>query len=274
MAPRYSSVTGNATQDVFANFLDLEELNITNNSIIHDNAAGPGTATQVLIQRVASTGISPSIIATDYAPNMIHTLEKIKEAESQNNSAWAKVTTLIVNSADLSTFEDEYFTHSINNFSLFTITQAVQSLAETRRTLKSDGIAAVLLWKRFAIETMLASAQDLVKGEGYAKKNAVPVNGPKYFEEGVVEAQLLEAGFSKDKVRTFVMEHIITEDDKWKFEGLYDFMTSTSIAVQSTRGWTPEEAKGWTDAVRQAMQKEVDLYGGIKFEAWVTVARK
>lgn len=274
LASRYSLVTGNATQDVFAKFLDLEDLGLTNQSVVHDNAAGPGTATQVLVHRAASTKVAPSIIATDYAPNMIHTLEEIKAAETTTNQAWSKVTPLVIDSANLSQFEDGYFTHSINNFSLFTITQAVQSLRETHRTLKSGGTAAVLLWKRFAIESMLASAQDFVKGEGYAKKHAVPLNGPQYFQEGVVKSQLIEAGFSDDKVKTFVIEHVLTEEEKWKTDGLYQFMTSTSVAAGSTKGWTEEEAKAWLNAVRNAMTKEVESFGGIKFEAWVTVAQK
>ena len=278
LAPKYATLTGNTTQDIFAKFLDTygPKLNITSSSIIHDNASGPGTATQILVREAEAKGITPTIIATDYASGMIETLNNIRAAGSSTNSAWNNVTTSVCNSDDLASFPDESFTHSITNFSLFTIANAVRALAETRRTLKPGGAASILLWKRFAVEGLLAAAQDHVKGAGYAAKNAVPVNGPQYFQREVVPNQLVEAGFENSKIETWQIDHIVTDtgDEKAKWDGLYQFMISTSIAAGSTRGWSEEEAGRWAEAVGWAMEEEKREYGGLKFEAWVNVARK
>lgn len=278
LAPKYDKLTGNTTQDIFARFLDSygPKLKITSSSIIHDNASGPGTATQVLVQQAATTGTSPTIIATDYAPGMIETLNTIKATQTTSNLAWNNVTANTCNSDDLSSYPDSHFTHSISNFSLFTITNAVKSLSETRRTLKSDGKACVLLWKRYAVQQLLAATQDHIKGPGYAAKNAVSVNGPQYFQREVVPDQLIEAGFVKEKIETWQMDHIVTDtgEDKEKWEGLYQFMISTSVAVGSTRGWSEEESARWNEAVMWAMEEERKAYGGLRFEAWVSVAKK
>lgn len=278
LAPKYHALTGYTTQDIFVAFLDSygPKLNTTSSSIIHDNASGPGTATQVLVQRAATTGTSPTIIATDYAPGMIETLNKVKATQSPSNPAWNNVTTNVCNSDDLSSYPDSHFTHSISNFSLFTITNAVKSLSETRRTLKPDGTASVLLWKRYAIQQLLAAAQDHIKGPGYAAKNAVGVNGPQYFQREVVPDQLIEAGFEKEKIETWQMDHVVTNsgEDKEKWNGLYQFMISTSVAAGSTKGWSDEERARWDEAVRWAMEEESEMYGGLQFEAWVSVARK
>lgn len=274
MAPTYNLQTGNTTQDIFAKFLDRHPLEITSSSVIHDNASGPGTATQILVQHALAKNVSPTITATDYVPNMIETLTKMKTESAATNAAWNGVTAKVLDSADLSEFQDEYFTHSINNFSLFTISDPVRALSETRRTLKTGGTAAVLLWKLFAVENLFATAQDFIKGEGYAKANAVPVNGPQYMQEGVVAEQLVEAGFDESKMHTFVIEHVLQKEDMWKWEGMEQFLKNSMIAKASMRGFTEDEIERWPEAVEKAMEAEKERNGGIKFEGWVTVAVK
>ncbi|KAK5076989.1 hypothetical protein LTR64_005532 [Lithohypha guttulata] len=251
LAPRYSHLTGDTTQDLFAKFLESHPLDISSSSIIHDNAAGPGTATEILVQRAAPSGVSPRIVATDYSAGMIARLEEIK-------TAWPEVTVeaKVIDSSDLSCFEKDYFTHSINNFSLFTFTHPVQSLKEYLKTKRN------------------CCAQDIVKGPGYAKANAIPVNGAQYYQEGFVSKQLVEAGFEKKKLETIVVEHVLKEDDRTKWDGLFEFMTKSSIAASSIKGWSPDEAASWPDAIKQAIATETQKHGGVKFEAWVTVAKK
>lgn len=269
LAPRYNVLTGNATQDMFAKSLESIKLELSSSSVIHDNAAGPGTATEVLLQQASRLGVKPSIIATDYAQGMVTALETLKHCWPSSN-----IQTKLVNSDNLSCFEDNFFTHSINNFSLFTISNPIQALKETRRTLEPTGIAIVIVWKQFAVESILATAQDFIKGDGYSKEHAVPINGPQYFQEGVVAKQLIEAGFDEAAINTSVIEHILSPGEKWRWDGLYGFLTTSSIASSSTRGWTNEEVATWPEAVKQAMSAELQKHGGLRFEAWATVAVK
>lgn len=274
MARTYPVHTGNTTKEIFAKFMNGHKGDLTSESVVHDNAAGPGTATQVLIERAAKTGVAPTIVATDYVPAMIEELERLKAEGSASNPAWNNVTAKVANSADLSMFDDEYFTHSINNFSLFTITDAVPALRETYRTLKTGGVAAVLLWRRYAIEPLLLATQDIVRGEGYSAKNAIPVNGPQYFKEGVVPSQLAEAGFDEDKMVKFQIDHIVTEEEKWKWDGLVKFLNDSPAVKKMIADWTDEEKAKWPGAVEQALAEEKAQFGGIKFETWVTIAMK
>lgn len=272
LAPRYHVLTGDTTKDIFIKYLKDHDTGINSSSMIHDNAAGPGTATQALITYVSSKNLSPTIIATDYASGMVKALEDIKADAMKKESKWDNVQPRVCNSADLSAFSDNYFTHSINNFSLFTMTNPVKCLSETYRTLKPGGTAVVLLWKRYAVQDLLADAQDIIKGEGYAAANAVPVNGPQYYEEGVVENQMAEAGFAKEKMNTIMVKHVLEEGDKWN--GLFQYLTSSSISNGSTKNWTAEEKARWESAVSQAMAKEKSAKGGIEFLSWITMAEK
>ena len=281
LAPKYNILTGNTTQDIFAKWLDstADTLEITSSSIIHDNASGPGTATQVLVEHATKADTLPTVVATDYAPGMINHLNNIIASQSASKPAWTKVSARVIDSSDLSSIPDDHFTHSISNFSLFTITNPIQSLRETYRTLAPGGTAVVLLWKRYAVQDILARAQDIVKGEGYAKEHAVPVNGPQYFEEGIVERQMAEAGFEIERMATSVVEYVLKESevgsaDRWKWGGLVEYLTGSSIAAGSTRGWSEEEVSRWPVAVNEALKGEQTEYGGVKFESWVTVAKK
>lgn len=278
LAPNYADLTSNTTQDVFAMFLESygAKLNLTSSSVIHDNASGPGTATQVLVQHATNTGITPQIVATDYAANMIEELLKLKSREISSNPVWNNVTATVLNSSDLSNVPDNHFSHSTSNFSLFTVTEAVKSLRETYRTLQPGGTAVILLWKRFTIESLLAAAQDHIKGPGYAAAHAVPVNGPQYYQKATVPDQLVEAGFDASKIETWQMDIVVLESDEKRWDGVFKFMTSTSVSAGSTRGWTESEVRAWKDAARWAMSEESkkSKTDGIKFEAWINVVRK
>lgn len=273
LAPQYHVLTGDTTKDILIDFLNNEHLGLSSSSIVHDNGSGPGTATQALIAYAANHGISPQIIATDYSSGMLQQLRTIKSAGIKQEPRWELVSEELCDSAKLDLFPDSKFTHSINNFSLFTMHDPVQCLAETYRTLRPGGIAVVLLWRRYAVQDLLASAQDRVRGKGFAAANAVPVNGPQYYEEGVVEGQMIEAGFVKNEhMRTISTKLLLDEGEKW--DGLLQYLTSSSVAEGSTRGWTTEQKQQWPSAVLQAMLDEKQERGGIEFLSWITVARK
>ncbi|KAK0702390.1 hypothetical protein B0H67DRAFT_650426 [Lasiosphaeris hirsuta] len=86
---------------------------------------------------------------------------------------------------------DNYFTHSILNFSIFTMADPLQCLWEMRRTLRGDGggVAAVLTWRRFGTS-----------------------------EDGVLQSLVGEAGF-KD-VKVLKKSVVVTEQD---LDGLTQF---------------------------------------------------
>jgi hypothetical protein len=54
-------------------------------------------------------------------------------------------------------------------------------------------------------------------------------------------------------------------------QGMKEFMLADFS--MATRGWS-EEQQRWHVAVEEAIRREVEEYGGIKFEAWTIIARK
>jgi len=273
IAPRYAQMTGNATRDVWGEILQTQDLGITSDSVIHDNAAGPGTATEALIDRFRSRGEpAPQIVVTDYVPAMIEAFEALRKGGTP--SSWNNVEAKVVDSADLSEFEDGTFSHSICNLSVFTFTRPAECLREMHRTLTAGGVAVVTSWKRFAAAELMAAAQNIVKGAGWSEAHAVPVNGPEWFEEGYTARMVAEAGFPADQTDTLVVRHVVQKRAGSDWDGLYGFLTDSSVKDAATREWTEEELGRWPEAVQEAMQKEAEAFGGVLFEAWAVIARK
>ncbi|KAK5192979.1 hypothetical protein LTR92_007273 [Exophiala xenobiotica] len=321
IAPTYAQVTGNTTLDLFGQVLTHRDgLSITSESIVHDNAAGPGTATEALIAWCHEHDVSPprKIVVTDYVPAMIEACEArlIKSKPKHHGDADADADALlgqsksdvalsVTDSSNLKDLaDDDTFTHSICNFSIFNLTDPVQCLREMHRTLQAGGTVVVTCWKRFAVEEVLAAAQRIVKGEEWANAHRIPAAGPQFAQEGYTAGLVREAGFAADTVETFALEKLVTpvadpdpdpdpvpqkgdegegggdesesesesEPDNWR--GLYDFLTTSSLKNAATRDWSEEEVAKWPDAVEAAMQQEKESFGGLRFEAWVAIARK
>ncbi|KAJ9495743.1 hypothetical protein H2202_008786 [Exophiala xenobiotica] len=295
IAPTYAQVTGNTTLDLFGQVLTHRDgLSITSESIVHDNAAGPGTATEALIAWCHEHDVSPprKIVVTDYVPAMIEACEArlIKSKPKHHGDADADADALlgqsksdvalsVTDSSNLKDLaDDDTFTHSICNFSIFNLTDPVQCLREMHRTLQAGGTVVVTCWKRFAVEEVLAAAQRIVKGEEWANAHRIPAAGPQFAQEGYTAGLVREAGFAADTVETFALEKLVTAEeggdgsDNWR--GLYEFLTTSSLKNAATRDWSEEEVAKWPHAVEAAMQQEKESCGGLRFEAWVVIARK
>lgn len=272
IAPKYSRATGNTTKDLFSEILESHDLSIDSDSTIHDNAAGPGTATEALISWSRKHNVSPKIVVTDYVPAMVEACEAIR-TQHTDDPLWQSVAMAVSDSADLKEFDDGHFTHSICNFSIFTFTHAAKCLQEIIRTLRSDGTAVVTCWKRFAPSEIIAAAQDAVKGAEWGEAHRMPTNGPEYLQEGYMAGLVGEAGFAEDKIHSFATKTVVKRGgDDW--DGLYEFLNDPFIKSGAARGWSEEELARWPEAVAAALEKEEKAFGGIVFEAWVVIARK
>ncbi|KAK8046042.1 S-adenosyl-L-methionine-dependent methyltransferase [Apiospora saccharicola] len=272
IAPRYAYLTGNTTRDVFAAVLKQHDLGLTNESVIHDSAAGPGTATEALLPWLAEKGITPKrIVLTDYVSGML-------ESAPQSVKNHPAVETKVADSADLSTVfpEDGYLTHIIDNLSLSTFgtkEQHLKALAENYRTLQPGGVAVFTTWKKFAMSELIGAAQAIVKGADWAAAHPVPMNGPEFVAEGYLASMLAEAGWSPSKTQTSMIKSVVPpggEDEK----GLLEFMQVSPPAKAATAGWPESEVAAWPAAVQQAVDAMKKEHGGIYGEAWVVIARK
>lgn len=272
IAPIYAKVTANATQNLFKEILYNRDLSINTNSTVHDNAAGPGTATQALVPWCREHNIVPKITVTDYVPAMIEEFQKLQADCASNDSFWNTIEAKVMDSSTLSDLADNSLSHSLCNFSMFTFTDPMKCLKEVHRTLKSDGLTVFTTWKRFPVSDLLETAQDQVKGTEWGQTHRVPINGPEYLAEGYMAGLIKKAGWKPENIDEFPLRLLVKDGEDW--DGLQSFLINSPIKMAATRDWNEEELAKWSNGVKMALKKEKDLYGGVRFEAWVVVARK
>ncbi|KAF4963763.1 hypothetical protein FSARC_8246 [Fusarium sarcochroum] len=261
LAANYAQQTGNSTRTVFElSFDDVQAIKPFNkDSVVHDNAAGPGTATSVIVDKLSADEL-PKILVTDNVPPMI-------QGAKDTFASWPQIETKVLDSLNLEGVPDEHFTHSILNFSVFTFSDPVKGLKEIHRTLKPGGLAALTCWKRFGAGNTIHAAQALVRPDLPPMK----LPHPEFFQEGVLEKTAVDAGFDSSKFK-IVQKNVVVSGSELD-EGLKKFMLGDFMRP-ARAGWTDEEEGRWPEAIAKALEKEVEAYGGVKFESWILLAQK
>lgn len=124
-----------------------------------------------------------------------------------------------------------------------------------------------LVWKQNGWYSVIHPAQNLVRAD-------LPLHISSAFdfsEEGVLVEFVVEAGFSEGNVEVIIErtvrkgEHIDEMKKSLLWNGIRDSMTV---------GWSDEEKGRWPAAVEEAIQKEIEQYGGVLFETWTAIAQK
>ncbi|SCO78005.1 uncharacterized protein FRV6_02217 [Fusarium oxysporum] len=260
-AANYLQQTGRSTYRVLDLAFDSIQATrpITKGSVVHDNAAGPGIAALVLVDRLAADDV-PQILVTDNVPPMV-------QAAKDSFTSFPQIEAKVLDSQNLKGIPDEHFTHSILNFSVYTLDDPVKGVKEIYRTLQPDGLAAISCWKRFGVGKLIHAAQALVRPDLPPLK----IPHPEFFEPGVLEKTTIEAGFDSSKFE-LVEDSIIVSGPELE-DGLKKFMLG-DLMRPARAGYTNEEEERWPEAVDEVLKKEVESYGGIKFESWVLLAQK
>ena len=261
LAGNYAKQTGNTTRQLFdASFDDINAvLPITKDSIVHDNAAGPGTATSILVDRLSADPGVPKILVTDNVPPMVM-------GATDSFKVWPQIEAKVLDSLNLEGIPDDHFTHSILNFSIFTFVDPLKGLQEIHRTLQPGGLAALITWKHFGAGHIIHAAQALVRPD----LPPMRMPHPEFFEEGVLAKLAVEAGFAESNLKKSQKSIVINGVD---LEGLKGFMLGDFVKP-ARAGWTPEEESQWPEAIEKALKKELDEFGGVRFQSWVVLATK
>jgi SAM-dependent methyltransferase len=260
-AANYIQQTGRSTRRVFeSSFDEIQAISpITKDSTVHDNAAGPGIAVSVLVDKL-STDELPKILVTDNVPPMI-------QAAKDSFASWPQIEAKILDSLNLEGIPDDHFTHSILNLSIFTLADPTKGITEIHRTLKPGGLAVISCWKRFGVGQLIHAAQAIVRPDLPPLK----MPHPEFFEEGVLERTVAEGGFDSSNFK--LLEKTVVVSGPELDEGLKLFMLG-DLMRPARAGFTEEEEKRWPEAVEEVLKKEVEAYGGVKFESWVLLAQK
>ena len=302
LATIYANQTGNSTRDLFA--ACLEEINallpITEASYLHDNAAGVGTATSLILDSILGQGEEgiilprhggmgtvpregegagwgegegegfPKILITDIVPEMV----KAARDSFSVPTTWIspsperiKIETMVADSQDLrALIPDETFTHSILNFSISVMASPRKCLGEIHRTLKLGGAAVVTTWKRFGVGEIVKAAQRVIRPD----LAGMVIPGDKFSEDGRLERSLVEVGFNRDKIKVVEKRVVVGGEG---LVGLREFILG-EFTKPARRGWRKRDEERWEGAVDALLKEEVERYGGVLFEAWVVLAIK
>lgn len=256
LAQNYPQHTGNSTRELFRSILeDLPP--ITNDSSIHDNASGPGTAASILIKKYCTSSSGPRILITDNVPAMI-------DVAKEDFKSYSTVSTEVLDSHKLSSIPSDTITHSILNFSIFTFQDPIQCLKEIHRTIQPGGTAAIITWKRFGVSNVIHAAQKRVRPDLPVMK----VPGVEFMQEGYLAEKVKEVWGGQ--VQATEKMHLITGD---KLQGVKEFMLGR-FTGPARRGWTEAEVQRWPQALEEALQGELDTYNGLEMEAWVVLVKK
>jgi ubiquinone/menaquinone biosynthesis C-methylase UbiE len=259
LARSYAAQTAGTTKEIFETLLPalLTAKPITDKSVVHDNAAGPGIAVQVLHEGSSIIKQGMRVVMSDNNPGML----------AAAKDAFPQYETLELDSCSLSALADGSVTHSITNASISTIQDPVQAVREIHRTLAPDGVALVTTFKRFAMIDIVHEVQRRIRPD--APK--MPLPGPQFLQEGVLEKTMIEGGFEREKMESLSKEILVTEGER--IAALTGFLTGPFME-RAKEGWSAEDKAKWDDTVSQVMDEEKKQNGGVRFAAWAVLARK
>lgn len=227
--------------------------------MIHDNASGPGTATSVILKDL-SRDAYPKVIATDMVPAMIETFNS---TIVEPNADLDKFAGIVMKSEKLD-FPDEYFTHSITNFSIFNFVDQQASVSEIYRTLKPSGQAVITTWKYFGIGEVIHETQRRIRPD----LPLMQYSGAQWHCADAVVDLMTKAGFEKGNIEILSRTVVASGED---FEGLTEFATGP-FTEPARAEWTDDERERWTDVLRKVLDEKKREYGGVVFEGWGILA--
>ncbi|KAI0465525.1 S-adenosyl-L-methionine-dependent methyltransferase [Xylaria cf. heliscus] len=265
-ASNYIRQTGHSTLDILADAI-VEHVQtsahpIGQHSVVHDTAAGPGIGAAALVARLTNDQLPKEILVSDNVAMMVSAAQ-----ESLVASPLPHVECKELDSQDLSSIPDNYFTHSINNFSIFTFIRPADAVRESYRTLRPGGLAIITCWRRFAPMYIVHATQKKIRPD----LPLMPTPSPEFYEEGVLQKVVEESGFSKEKITTVDKVLIVTDDEN--IAGLTMLMSGPMMS-KAREGYTAEEQAKWAESINQSVREEVEQFGGIRFEAYVLLATK
>lgn len=262
----YVRQTGHSTLNILADAItenvQTSAHPVGPDSVVHDTAAGPGIGAAALVACLPKDQLPKEMLVSDNVAMMVSAAR-----ESLVASPLPHVDCKEVDSQDLSSVPDNYFTHSIDNFSIFTFVRPTDAVRETYRTLRPGGLAVVTCWRRFAPMFIVHAAQKKIRPD----LPLMPTPSPEFYEEGVLQKVVEESGFAKNNI-TMVDKVLVVDDDE-NIAGLIMLMSGPMMS-KAREGYTEEEEARWVGSVSQSVKEEVEQFGGIRFEAYILLATK
>lgn len=262
----YVRQTGHSTLNiltyVIAEYVQKSAHPIGPNSIVHDTAAGPGIGAAALVACLPKNQLPKELLVSDNVATMVSAAR-----ESLAASPLPHVVCKELDSQNLSSVPNNYFTHSIDNFSIFTFVRPADAVRESYRTLRPGGLAVITCWRRFAPMFIVHAAQRKIRPD----LPLMPTPSPEFYEEGVLQEVVERSGFAKNKIKMADKVLVVADDEN--IAGLTMLMSGPMMS-KARNGYTAKEEASWAESVRQSVKEEVKQFGGIRFEAYILLATK
>lgn len=242
IATGYEVGTGGCTYDI-ARHIFQDICPTTPNSIVLDNACGPGIVSHYLLTSAAlDSQDPPKLYLADFSPAMVQ-IARDTFASIPN----ATGATLDVMNGEALTYPDDLFTHSITNFGIMFFPDAVAGAKEIHRTLKPGGTAVVTSWGKMGYVDSIHRAQKATKADCDL---FVPPMPPQWYSADHLVDVLKKGGF----------EHVDVHEKEVCFGG--ESARAVSDMIMNlfggiiTKDWNEED----TSRFREELHKAVDHY--------------
>jgi ubiquinone/menaquinone biosynthesis C-methylase UbiE len=232
---------------------------ITSDSVILDNACGPGIVTGEIVKQ-CRPDTTPELFAADYSSAMIEQLRK---------HDWAsKVQSEVMDAQDLK-YPDDKFTHSFTNFALMAIPDPLKAAKQIYRTLKPGGTAAITTWKHLGYMVIFHDAQRKVKPDSRFLPGPRSI-ADEWMGETIFRSTLEAAGFQAKNIEITTETAVMSSDMGGK--GLE--LMKNVLVNDVVQGWTDKEKDEYSVALKEQFEQEYANPRPTEMVAWVAVVRK
>ncbi len=197
---------------------------------------------------------------------MIRALEARAKREAWPENGVVKAQ--VMDSADLSGFRDDMFTHAYMAAAIFLVPDPAKAAAEIKRTLKPGGVALVTSFRKQGIWEVFQDAQKAIRPDVPAWQGPMP---GEWSTEGKLRAVMESGGFEAAKVE--IRRHssgVVGEEWSKPASALLREAFTKSI----TNGWSEEEEGRFAEKLMEDLESERVKSRSYEMKVWVAVARK
>lgn len=258
IADDYERWTAHAADDIF-DYMLKNGPPITNESLLIDNACGPGTLLEPLQKHLFSTdaqGTKVKVICTDASPRMVDIVkQKIDEASRQNS--WPNIESVethvayserLVNEGVITT---NSITHAYTNCSLDFMQDPVRVCKNIYQGLASGGVAFFTLR---AEEERVPTIRLTEKALNPGNENFKTFWNEKFADTEYLKQLLIAGGFRPDKIDVTQMNCYLKAGS---VEEMSLIVTDTFSSLFRPNGWFSENEKTkWMKVFGENMVKD------------------